>query len=77
MLFVAFCENSTFTTIGADALFRSQTAGSVKGHFQYEFVKLLISLVRDIKLCICHEEVREFWKPLAVASIKTDYVAEI
>ena len=77
MLFVAFCENSAFTIIGADALFRSQTAGSVKVHCQDEFVKLLISLVRKIKLYICQEEVREFWKPLAVASIKMDYAAEV
>ena len=47
MLFVAFCENSTFTFIlarmgkkyqenvmGADALFRSLTAASVRGHCQ-------------------------------------------
>ena len=40
-------------------------------------MKLLISLVREIKLYICQEEVREFWKPLAVASIKTDYAAEV
>ena len=40
-------------------------------------MKLLIPLVREIKLYICQEKVGEFRKPLAVASIKTDYVAEI
>ena len=40
-------------------------------------MKLLISLVRKIKLYICEEDVREFWKPLAVASIKMEYAAEV
>ena len=63
--------------MGADAVFRSQTGGSGKGHRQDEFVKLLILLVTEIKLYICQEEVREFWKPLAVASMKMDYAAEV
>ena len=40
-------------------------------------MKLLVPLVREIKLYICQEEVREFWKPLALASIKMDYAAEV
>ena len=40
-------------------------------------MKLLIPLVKEIKLYICQEKGREFRKPLAVASIKMDYAAEV
>ena len=40
-------------------------------------MKLLIPLLREIKLYICQEKVGDFRKPLAVASIKMDYAAEV
>ena len=40
-------------------------------------MKLLIPLVREIKLYNCQENVREFWKSLAAASMKMDYAAEV
>ena len=40
-------------------------------------MKLLIPLVKEIKLYICQEKGREFREPLAVASIKMDYAAEV
>ena len=40
-------------------------------------MKLLIPLVREIMLYICQEKVREFRKPLAVASMNIDYAAEV